>query len=376
MKKQRAQILLHRLCEGKIAGFDLELLTKTLECTQAPVIIYDKNYLVHYINQAFEELTGFSSAHNTENNVQLYLHQLSYKQHEEKLIDNPHLLIQFTRKDGTRFWARESTSTILSYDSQEIFFVKVLYNATEVKPTENVGMTAIPIYVSPKKTLAVKEIEAIISSVENYSRYSQELTLKSLSAALDARDKYTAGHSLRVAEIALLIARTLNIFSDEELQTLELGCVLHDIGKIGIPEDILFKAENLSKVEFEIIKQHPIIGYEILKNSVYFEQILPIVRSHHERLNGTGYPDGLSGDEIPTLVRITSIADVYDAMTSNRVYRSGLSSERALSTMEEEVKRGYWDIEIFRVLSSLCGNETIKSNIELGTHAEDQDIAA
>lgn len=376
MKKQRAQILLHRLCEGKIAGFDLELLTKTLECTQAPVIIYDKNYLVHYINQAFEELTGFSSAHNTENTVQLYLHQLSYKQHEEKLIDNPHLLIQFTRKDGTHFWARESTSTILSYDSQEIFFVKVLYNATEVKPTENVGMTAIPIYVSPKKTLAVKEIEAIISSVENYSRYSQELTLKSLSAALDARDKYTAGHSLRVAEIALLMARTLNIFSDEELQTLELGCVLHDIGKIGIPEDILFKAENLSKAEFEIIKQHPIIGYEILKNSVYFEQILPIVRSHHERLNGTGYPDGLSGDEIPTLVRITSIADVYDAMTSNRVYRSGLSSERALSTMEEEVKRGYWDIEIFRVLSSLCGNGTIKSNIELGTHAEDQDIAA
>ncbi len=224
MKKQRAQILQHSLCEGKIAGFDLDLLTKTLECTQAPVILYDKNYLVHYINPAFEDLTGFSIMDSTENTIQLYMHQLSYKQHEEKLLDNPNLLIQFTRKDGTRFWARESTSTISSPDLQEEFFVKVLYNATEVKPKENGGVTAIPIYISQKKTLSIKEIEAIISSTENYSKYSQELTLKSLSAALDARDKYTAGHSLRVAEIALLIAHALNIFSDEELNTLELGC--------------------------------------------------------------------------------------------------------------------------------------------------------
>lgn len=376
MKKQRAQILQHSLCEGKIVGFDLKLLTKTLECTQAPVILYDKNYLVHYINPAFEALTGFSLSQNTENSIQLYLHQLGFKQHEEKLLDNPNLLIQFTRKDGTHFWARESTSIISSPDLQEEFFVKVLYNSTEVKPRENGGMTAIPIYVSHKKTLEIKEIETIISSIENYSRYSQELTLKSLSAALDARDKYTAGHSFRVAEIALLIAHEMNIFSDEQLNTLELGCILHDIGKIGIPEDILFKTENLSRNDFEIIKQHPVIGYEILKSSAYFEHILPIVRSHHERLNGSGYPDGLSGDEISTLVRITSVADIYDAMTSNRVYRSGLTPERTLSTIEEEAKRGYWDIEIFRILSSLYDNGKIKSNEELVIPTESQDIAA
>ncbi len=132
----------------------------------------------------------------------------------------------------------------------------------------------------------------------------------------------------------------------------------------------------MSRADFEIIKQHPVIGYEILKSSAYFEQILPIVRSHHERLNGSGYPDGLSGDEISTLVRITSVADIYDAMTSNRVYRSGLTPERTLSTIEEEAKRGYWDIEIFRVLSSLCDNGKIKLNTELVIPTESQDIAA
>lgn len=158
-----------------------------------------------------------------------------------------------------------------------------------------------------------------------------------LAAALDARDPYTAGHSLRVADFSVRIGRLFSL-SEKELDVIRRSALLHDIGKIGIRDTVLLKEGRLTDEEFTAIKQHPVLGVNILKQIDPAEavaDILPGVRSHHEQYNGGGYPDGLAGEDIPLLGRIIAIADAYDAMTSDRPYRKGMNREKALSILEE-----------------------------------------
>ncbi|MEB3197642.1 MAG: HD domain-containing phosphohydrolase [Candidatus Sericytochromatia bacterium] len=156
----------------------------------------------------------------------------------------------------------------------------------------------------------------------------------SLAEALEARDPYTHGHSLRVAEYALAIASDCG-FSARDLQILEHGAALHDIGKIAVRQEILHKPGRLSDEEFEHIKIHPSVGREILEPVDDFNAMLDVVYSHHERVDGRGYPEGLKGDRIPVLAQITAVADTYDAMTSDRSYRPGMPPERAIRVMRE-----------------------------------------
>ncbi len=177
--------------------------------------------------------------------------------------------------------------------------------------------------------------------------------IRSLTNAIDARDPYTAGHSFRVSQYALAIARKIGTFSWEDLSTLEIGALLHDIGKIGIPDSILRKPGKLTPEEYRTIQLHPIIGYEILRDIPQFVSALPIVRFHHERGDGSGYPDGLTALQIPPLVKMVSIADVFDALTSPRYYRGPLSPQEALKTLKAEVKRGWWDQTYFETFQDL-----------------------
>ena len=154
-------------------------------------------------------------------------------------------------------------------------------------------------------------------------------TVTALSRAVDARDPYTAGHSERVAHIASKIANKLGL-NMKEIEQIELAAQFHDIGKIGIPDNILLKPGRLTEVEFAVIKEHPVIGINILGNIEFLKDSLPIIRHHHERYDGSGYPDGTIGQEIPLGSRIISIADTYDAITSDRPYRKGLSHEEAI----------------------------------------------
>lgn len=157
-----------------------------------------------------------------------------------------------------------------------------------------------------------------------------------LAAALDARDRYTAGHSMRVAEYAVLIGCEVGL-AEWEVSLLRKSALLHDIGKIGIRDEVLLKDGKLTDEEFEIIKTHPVIGESILQKiqpGFTMQPILPGVRSHHERYDGRGYPDGLKGGEIPLFGRILAVADAYDAMTSDRPYRAGMTQTRALSILE------------------------------------------
>jgi HD-GYP domain-containing protein (c-di-GMP phosphodiesterase class II) len=156
----------------------------------------------------------------------------------------------------------------------------------------------------------------------------------SLASALDARDPYTAGHSRRVSEYSLAIGKQLDL-PQEQLDDLRIGALLHDIGKIGVADKILQKAGALNNEEFALLRQHPTIGRRILEGVKGFHPYLPVVELHHENWNGKGYPLGLEGADTPLQARIVKVADAFDAMTSDRPYRLGMSSAEAVSRMEQ-----------------------------------------
>ena len=148
-------------------------------------------------------------------------------------------------------------------------------------------------------------------------------TVEALRIAVDAKDTYTKGHSDRVAFYSKLIAKEIGI-SEEEQERIYIGGLFHDIGKIGVPDAILQKQDKLTDDEYSEIKNHPLIGAQIINAATIFEDIIPIVKYHHERFDGKGYPGKLVGEEIPLYARIVTIADAFDAMTSDRQYRKGL----------------------------------------------------
>ncbi len=158
-------------------------------------------------------------------------------------------------------------------------------------------------------------------------------TTQALIDALEAKDPYTRGHSDRVASYSVCIGRELKL-NETDLKDLYHAAVLHDLGKIGMPDQILHSTDKLTDEEFERVKEHPVLGARLLGNIPLLKASLPGVRSHHEALNGSGYPDGLSGDEIPMIARIISVADIFDALTSDRTYRKALSPEEALAELE------------------------------------------
>ncbi|MHB9026009.1 MAG: HD domain-containing phosphohydrolase [Armatimonadota bacterium] len=156
--------------------------------------------------------------------------------------------------------------------------------------------------------------------------------VSALVESIDAKDDYTRGHSARVAEVSVALGRAMNL-SREEIATLRLSAILHDVGKIGVPDRVLNKAGVLTAEEYEIIRQHPAIGYRILSKVPSMDEVLSGIQSHHERFDGRGYPSGRSGDEVSLYARIIGAADAFDAMTSDRVYRRALSLEEALTEL-------------------------------------------
>jgi GAF domain-containing protein len=158
-------------------------------------------------------------------------------------------------------------------------------------------------------------------------------TLLALARTVDARDRYTGGHTRRVTDYALCLAEGLRLPA-EEVRHIRLGTPLHDIGKIGIPDAILRKPDRLTPDEFEQMQQHPVKGVAILESLPSLRPVLPIVRSHHERWDGRGYPDGLAGTQIAREARVVAVADVFDALTSDRPYRRGLPPAQAFAEIE------------------------------------------
>lgn len=186
----------------------------------------------------------------------------------------------------------------------------------------------------------------LASHANNTSLYAEKEDLligivRAMINAIDAKDHYTCGHSDRVAAISRRLAIELKL-TERECEEIYLAGLLHDVGKIGVPDRILLKKESLTDAEMEILKQHPVIGYRVLKHLKQIAYILPGVLHHHESLDGTGYPEGLIGDQIPLQARIIAVADAFDAMTSDRPYRKGMPYAKAEEILKQN--RGpQWD---------------------------------
>jgi putative two-component system response regulator len=182
--------------------------------------------------------------------------------------------------------------------------------------------------------------KALIDSLDE-----AETILFALAQSVEHRDRYTGMHCERLAAYGIAIAQALGLSKQDQL-ALFRGGYLHDIGKISIPDSILFKRGLLTEEEWQIMRQHTVRGEEICRPMKTLAPVLPIIRSHHERWDGSGYPDNLRGEEIPLLARILQVADIYDALTTARPYKPAFSHDRAIAVMMEEARRGWRDPEL------------------------------
>jgi len=200
------------------------------------------------------------------------------------------------------------------------------------------------------KPVLGEELIARVKSLLRLKEFTDELetvdsVLCTLGLAVEGRDPYTEGHCERLSRHAVDLGRHLNL-DEDSIVALKRGGYLHDLGKIAVPDEILKKGSDLSPAEWEIMKLHPITGENICKPLKSLGMVLPIIRSHHEHSDGSGYPDGLAGHEIPVLPRILQVVDVYDALRTARPYKPALSHDQAAQTMRDEAARGLWDAEL------------------------------
>jgi len=212
-----------------------------------------------------------------------------------------------------------------------------------------------------RKPYNVTELTARIKSAVNQKRLidqldSAESMLFSLARMVEAKDPCTGDHCSRLQHIVTVFGKELDL-DKQQMIDLRRGGVLHDIGKLGIPDSILLKQSHLTDVEWGVMKQHTIIGAQICGNLKSMRGTLPIIRSHHEKWDGSGYPDKLKGKDIPLLARVFQIADVYDALVSERPYKLALSQKQAISILESEVKSGWRDPELMSIFIALLEHD-------------------
>jgi putative two-component system response regulator len=173
-----------------------------------------------------------------------------------------------------------------------------------------------------------------------------ESVLFSLARSIEGKDPYTHGHCERLADYSASLGEHLRL-PEDQITALRRSGVVHDIGKIAIPDSIILKPTSLSPDEWKLMREHPVVGERICAPLKSFRSVLPIIRHHHEKFDGSGYPDGLAGQNIPITARVLQVVDVYDALTTVRPYKPAFSITDALQTMKQEVAKGWWDPQIF-----------------------------
>lgn len=197
------------------------------------------------------------------------------------------------------------------------------------------------------KPINKQELLARVQSLVRMKGFTDELenaesVLFSLAKSIEAKDPYTEGHCGRLSDYGEALAEHLGL-PEEFCVALRRAGIVHDIGKVAVPDNILLKASPLSDEEWKVMRQHPVVGERICLPLRSFQLVLPIIRHHHEKLDGSGYPDGLKGEQIPLTAKILQVTDIYDALTTDRPYRKAMLPQVAFELMREEVRRGWWD---------------------------------
>jgi len=304
---------------------------------EAPIGICntDLKGTITYVNKRFEEVSGYSREEVVgKNGFKLGMfpdETLKFlgERMKARLRGEParHLEIRFKCKDGRWIWV-DILGRVIKRWGVPVGLQLTSRDITERKRAEEALRSA-----------AVETLEAVSSIVE-------------------ANDPYTAGHSARVTELAIEIARKMGL-RDGQIETLRIAGFLHDVGKVGIPGNVLNKPARLTQAEWLMIQAHPVVSAQTAERVAAFEDAVPAIRHHHERWDGTGYPDGLKGEEIPLLARILAVADGYDAMTSERPYRRALTEEEVLAELEEGAGT-QWDSQVVDVLVKMYEEGALK----------------
>jgi PAS domain S-box-containing protein len=281
-----------------------------------PTIVINPDTSVRYGNPAFERLTGFSTA-------ELVGRKAPYPWWTEETLEKTSgefeeamrkgaLKLEefFQKKNGERFWV-DITSTPVSSEGEFKYYLANWVDITERKRAE----------------------EELRRSCEKLQK-ALEGTVHTLVTTIELRDPYTAGHQRRVAQLACAITEEMGL-SEEQIEGIRMAALIHDMGKITVPAEILSKPGQLSDIEYGLIKMHPKIGYDVLKEMDFPWPLAQIVLQHHERLDGSGYPQGLSGEKIMLEARILAVADVVEAMASHRPYRPPRGLDKALEEVSQ-----------------------------------------
>jgi putative two-component system response regulator len=212
------------------------------------------------------------------------------------------------------------------------------------------------------------ELLARVHSLLRLKSFTDELenaetVLFSLATSIEVKDPYTEGHCERLSDYSVTLARQIGL--PEELQVaLRRGGIVHDVGKVAVPEHILLKPGPLTDEEWKIMKQHPVVGERICRPLKSFRHVLPIIRHHHEKLDGTGYPDGLKGDQIPITARVLQTVDIFDALTTYRPYRKALPPDEAVAKIRDEVRHGWWDGSLIDELENLVMESALSGEVK------------
>src|SRR5271157_154299 len=209
------------------------------------------------------------------------------------------------------------------------------------------------------------ELLARVRSLLNLKTYTDELeraeaVLFALARSIEGKDPYAGGHCERLSDYSERMGRRIGL-PEEQIIALRRGRIVHDIGKVAVPDAILLKPGKLTPEEWKTMRQHPAASESICAPLKSFRLVLPIIRHHHEKLDGSGYPDGLKGDQIPLTARIMTVVDIYDAFTTDRPYRCASSTEKALELMQQEVQKGWWDPYVFSEFRNLLTTSSGKS---------------
>ncbi len=302
-----------------------EIFKAVLEQIPEGMIIVDDNDTIIFVNRAAEEIRRIQADQAIGRSVVLC--------HPEKSFKKVQRALQFLKKDETKTFTRMIRDTVKNRYYENTY--------TAVRDTNNyIGAVVISRDITERRKIEEEKtayLQNLEEKVAELTGKLQDLFISSMTSlvnALEAKDPYTKGHSLRVCDMAMKMAEHRYGVS-QKVKEVELSSKLHDIGKVGIREIVLNKPEKLTDEEFNHIKEHPIIGEKILMPIEKLKSPAKAARHHHERFDGTGYPDGLKGEEIPESSRVISIVDTYDAMTSARPYRPPMKAEKAA----EEIKK-------------------------------------